>query len=90
MTDDLRKDLLAIVLEEAFGYDETRIRNWLAGRFDHNDWPCKLRTSSIALNAAALPPSRLLIDVMPCRKFVSGTLSIGAFVQRKLARLPIR
>ena len=38
MTDDLRKDLLAIVLEEAFGYDETRIRNWLAGRFDHNDW----------------------------------------------------
>jgi hypothetical protein len=27
-------------------------------------------------------------DVMPCRKFVSGTLS--AFVQRKLARLPIR
>ena len=24
MTDDLRKDLLAIVLEEAFGYDETR------------------------------------------------------------------
>ena len=25
---------------------------------------------------------------MPCRKFVSGTLSIGAFVQRKLARLP--
>jgi hypothetical protein len=23
---------------------------------------------------------------MPCRKFVSGTLSIGAFVQRKLAR----
>jgi hypothetical protein len=36
MTDDLRKDLLAIVLEEAFGYDETRIRNWLAGRFDHN------------------------------------------------------
>ena len=32
MTDDLRKDLLAIVLEEAFGYDEARIRNWLAGR----------------------------------------------------------
>jgi hypothetical protein len=31
-----------------------------------------------------------LIDVMPCRKFVSGTLSIGAFVQGKLARLPIR
>ena len=28
--------------------------------------------------------------VMPCRKFVSGTLGIGAFVQRKLARLPIR
>src|SRR5262245_7227095 len=27
---------------------------------------------------------------MPCRKFVSGTLSIGAFVQRKLARSPIR
>ena len=25
MTDDLRKDLLAIVLEEAFGYDEARI-----------------------------------------------------------------
>ena len=23
---------------------------------------------------------------MPCRKFVSGTLTIGAFVQRKLAR----
>jgi hypothetical protein len=33
---------------------------------------------------------RPLIDVMPCRKFVSGTLSIGAFVQRQLARLPIR
>jgi hypothetical protein len=31
-----------------------------------------------------------LIDVMPCRKFVFGTLGIGAFVQRKLARLPIR
>src|SRR5262249_44421904 len=30
MTDDLRKDLLAIVLEEAFGYDEARICNWLA------------------------------------------------------------
>ena len=30
------------------------------------------------------------IDVMPCRKFVSGTLTIGASVQRKLARLPIR
>jgi len=29
-------------------------------------------------------------DLMPCRKFVSGILSIGAFVQRKLARLPIR
>ena len=33
---------------------------------------------------------RPLIDVMPCKKFVSGTLRIGAFVQRKLARLPIR
>ena len=29
-------------------------------------------------------------DLMPCRKFVSGILRIGAFVQRKLARLPIR
>src|SRR5262249_23971188 len=28
--------------------------------------------------------------VMQCRKFVSGTLGIGAFVQRKPARLPIR
>jgi hypothetical protein len=27
--------------------------------------------------------------VMPCRKFVSGILTIGAFAQRKLARLPI-
>src|SRR6516165_5494334 len=27
---------------------------------------------------------------MPCGKFVSGTLTIGASVQRKLARLPIR
>jgi len=97
MTDDLRKDLLAIVLEEAFGYEETRIRNWLAGRFDHNDWVTEgdisaLQTANLIDRiecrcAAAISPA---IDVMPCRKFVSGTLTIGASVQRKRARLPIR
>jgi hypothetical protein len=35
----------------------------------------------------AVSPGRPLIDVMPCKKFVSGTLSIGASVQSKLARL---
>ena len=45
----------------------------------------------VAFDFAISPGNnRPLIDVMPCRKFVSGTLSIGAFVQSKLARLPIR
>ena len=44
-----------------------------------------------AVSPANNPQSgRSLIDVIPCIKFVSGTLRIGAFVQRKLARLPIR
>ena len=60
MTDDLRKDLLAIVLEEAFGYDETRIRNWLAGRFDRNDWVTEGDIS-------ALQTANLVIDRIECR-----------------------
>jgi len=55
MTDDLRKDLLAIVLEEAFGYDEARIRNWLAGRFDQNDWVT-------AGDISALQTASLILD----------------------------
>ena len=61
MTDDLRKDLLAIVLEEAFGYDETRIRNWLAGRFDHNDWVTEGDIS-------ALQTANLIVDRNECRR----------------------
>jgi hypothetical protein len=60
MTDDLRKDLLAIVLEEAFGYDEARIRNWLAGRFDHNDWVTEGDIS-------ALQTANLIVDRIECR-----------------------
>ena len=60
MTDDLRKDLLAIVLEEAFGYDEARIRNWLAGRFDQNDWVTEGDIS-------ALQTANLIVDRIECR-----------------------
>jgi len=60
MADDLRKDLLAIVLEEAFGYDEVRIRNWLAGRFDHNDWVTEGDLS-------ALQTVNLIVDRIECR-----------------------
>ena len=35
-----------------------------------------------------MAPHRL-VAAAACRKFVSRTLTIGAFVQRKLARLPI-
>ena len=39
----------------AFGYDEARIRNWLAGRFDQNDWVTEsdisaLQTASLILD----------------------------------------
>jgi hypothetical protein len=57
MTDDLRKDLLTIVLEEAFGYDEARIRDWLAGRFDQNDWVTEGDIS--ALQTASLIVDRI-------------------------------
>ena len=60
MADDLRKDLLAIVLEEAFGYDEARIRKWLAGRFDHNDWVTEGDIS-------ALQTANLIVDRIECR-----------------------
>src|SRR5262249_14604581 len=60
MADDLRKDLLAIVLEEAFGYEEARIRNWLARRFDHNDWVTEGDIS-------ALQTANLIVDRIECR-----------------------
>ena len=57
MTDDLRKDLLAIVLEEAFDYDQARIRNWLAGRFDQND--CVTDSDISALQTESLIIDRI-------------------------------
>ena len=71
MTDDLRKDLLAIVLEEAFDYDQARIRNWLAGRFDQND--CVTDSDISALQTASLIidriESRCSQELAPMKRF---------------------
>jgi hypothetical protein len=71
MSDDLRKDLLAIVLEEAFDYDKARIRNWLAGRFDQND--CVTENDISALQTASLIidriESRCSQELAPIKRF---------------------
>ena len=79
MTDDLRKDLLAIVLEEAFGYEPKQIRNWLAGRFDPTDW---LTTNDIsALQTASLIidriESRCSQDLAPIKRFGQRLRPVG-------------
>jgi hypothetical protein len=71
ISEDLRKDLLAIVLEEAFDYDKARIRNWLAGRFDQND--CVTENDISALQTASLIidriESRCSQELAPIKRF---------------------
>jgi hypothetical protein len=71
VTDDLRKDLLAIVLEEAFDYDQARIRAWLAGNFDQSD--CVTPGDIEALQRASLIIDRIenrcSEDLAPIKKF---------------------
>ena len=71
MSDDLRKDLLGIVLEEAFDYDKDRIRRWLAGRFNESD--CVTEGDISALQTASLIidriESRCSQDLAPIKRF---------------------